>query len=507
MNIFQIHYYTQLFSTIKAQLAESPIAYRLARGAFWSLIGGVISRILIIVTSVIIARMLGKTGYGEMGMVQSTMGMFGVFAGMGLGMTATKYIAEYRSTDPVRAGRIAGFTIIGSLLCSLVMMLVSIEIAPWLAATTMNRADMAPLLVAGSLLMFISTIGGVISATLSGFESFRKIAKINIWQGAIAPLIAMPCVWFYGVQGAIASVTITAAIGLILCSISLRQEFIHYGIRTKYWKGGLSEWPILWKYALPSVLSGVMYFPAVWFANSVLVKQPGGYGELGLFNAANQLRMGIILLPTLLTSAMLPILSEAHGREDQSDFFKTISLNLRGTWIVALPLTVVVITFGRLLASMFGRDFVASVPMIGILMISCFLYVVSGTLGTALAGSGRMWTGTFINIAWVGVFLVSALLLIPRFGGIGLSYAYLLAYLLHTIWSIAYIELYLARYSVLNQWPLMIFTAIILLLSFKIGTGMSKHYLISFIIVLISLAPLFNVVKDKLIFRNYNIQR
>ena len=83
----------------------------------------------------------------------------------------------------------------------------------------------------------------------------------------------------------------------------------------------MSEWPILWKYALPSVLSGVLYFPAVWFANSMLVKQPGGYGELGLFNAANQLRMAVIFLPGLLTVAMLPILSEVYGRKNQSDFF------------------------------------------------------------------------------------------------------------------------------------------------------------------------------------------
>lgn len=498
MTLFKISYYERLFLTIKTRLAESPIAYRLARGAFWSLIGGVTCRFLTIVTSVIIARMLGKTGYGEMGMVYSTMGMFGVFAGMGLGMTATKYIAEYRYNDPVRAGRIAGFTIIGSLLCSATLMFICIVLSRWLALTTMNRVEMAPLLVAGSLMMFITAITGVISAIISGFESFRNLAKINIWQGVIAPFIALPCVWLYGVPGAIASVTITSAIGLLLYTLCLRQEFDHYGISAKYSKGGLSEWPVLWKYALPSVLSGVLYTPTVWYANSILVKQPNGFGELGLFNAANQFRVAIIFLPGLLTSAMLPVLSEAHSREDKSDFFKTISLNLQGTWIVALPLTVVVITFGQTFAAFFGRDFAECVPMIGILMISCFFSVVSGTLGTALAGSGRMWTGTLINIAWVGAFIISALVFIPRLGGVGLSYAYLIAYLLHTVWSVMYIELYLARYSVLGQWPLIILTAIILWISYKAGVEVSKHYILNLIIVAVSVVPLLNLIKNNI---------
>ena len=68
--------------------------------------GAVISRGLMLAATVLVARMLGKTVYGELGMIQSTVGMFGVFAGFGLGLTATKHVAEFRQSDPDRAGRI-----------------------------------------------------------------------------------------------------------------------------------------------------------------------------------------------------------------------------------------------------------------------------------------------------------------------------------------------------------------------------------------------------------------
>lgn len=111
-------------SRFKARLSESPLAYRLARGAFWSLIGGVGSRALTLVSSIIVARLLGKEGYGEVGMVQSTIGLFGVFAGFGLGSTATKYIAEYGIKDPEKAGRILNLTLIFSLASASIMMFV-----------------------------------------------------------------------------------------------------------------------------------------------------------------------------------------------------------------------------------------------------------------------------------------------------------------------------------------------------------------------------------------------
>ena len=45
----------------------------------------------------------GQEGFGALGMIQSTAGMLGVLAGLGLGITATKYVSELRRLDPLRA--------------------------------------------------------------------------------------------------------------------------------------------------------------------------------------------------------------------------------------------------------------------------------------------------------------------------------------------------------------------------------------------------------------------
>ena len=66
------------------RIEASEIGSRFAKGTIWSMAGAVISRGLMLIASIFVARMLGKTGFGELGMIQSTVGMFGVFAGFGL---------------------------------------------------------------------------------------------------------------------------------------------------------------------------------------------------------------------------------------------------------------------------------------------------------------------------------------------------------------------------------------------------------------------------------------
>lgn len=69
------------------RLEESTIGLRLARGAFWSIVGASVSRGLMLAASILVARILGCEVYGEFSIIRSTVSMFLVFAGFGLGMT------------------------------------------------------------------------------------------------------------------------------------------------------------------------------------------------------------------------------------------------------------------------------------------------------------------------------------------------------------------------------------------------------------------------------------
>ena len=136
------------------RFTNSSLGSRLASGFIWSMFGALLSRSLGLMSGIFVARMLGKSAMGELGMVQSTVGMFSMFAGLGLGLTATKFVSTYRKTDPSRAGAIIGFSTVVAWVSGLIMTVVMMMIAPWMAKTSLAAPQLGGLLQCGSLLLF-----------------------------------------------------------------------------------------------------------------------------------------------------------------------------------------------------------------------------------------------------------------------------------------------------------------------------------------------------------------
>ena len=82
----------------------------MATGAFWSFTGTALAKFLILVSGVVCARILTQQQYGQLGIVRSTVNMFVVFGSAGLGMTAAKYISEYRHGHTERISSIYQLT-------------------------------------------------------------------------------------------------------------------------------------------------------------------------------------------------------------------------------------------------------------------------------------------------------------------------------------------------------------------------------------------------------------
>jgi O-antigen/teichoic acid export membrane protein len=82
-------------------LPEGSLRARLAIGAFWSIVGALFGQGLRLLSNIVIARSLGKTGFGEYGMIISTVGLIAGLGGVGIGVSVAKHVAEYRTSNPV----------------------------------------------------------------------------------------------------------------------------------------------------------------------------------------------------------------------------------------------------------------------------------------------------------------------------------------------------------------------------------------------------------------------
>src|SRR5260370_28006853 len=88
--------------------SAASLQLRFQTGIVYNTIGAVFNQGSTFGFNIIVANLLGRQVFGEYAMIQSTLATLALIAQLAVGYTATKYIAEFRSTDPQRAGRILG---------------------------------------------------------------------------------------------------------------------------------------------------------------------------------------------------------------------------------------------------------------------------------------------------------------------------------------------------------------------------------------------------------------
>lgn len=434
--------------SIKRQLDRikaSPLGYRLAKGVFWSLIGSVIARGLGLVSSICVARMLGKAGFGELGIIQSTLGMFGTFAGFGLGTTATKYVAEYRIKDPLKAGRILMLSEVFALLSGSAVTLLLIIIAPWLATHTLAAPHIAGLLRIGAIFLLLTALNGAQDGTLSGFEAFKVIATRNLLAGIATFPIMVLGAYFWGVTGAVWALTIGVAINWILNNLAIRSECKKANVLYTI-NDCCKELPIIWMFSLPVVISNILVGPVNWVCNSFLVNQPNGYPEMGIFNAANQWRAAILFIPGTLASIVLPMLSNLHGNGKTQSYKKVLNINLLLTGATASLIALIIIIFARVILRTYGKGF-DNEPMTLIwLSFSAILSAVNSVIGQSIISMGRVWIGFLFNSIWALILIISSYVLLKNgLGAEGLALANFISYGIHTLVQGIYLTLLLRK--------------------------------------------------------------
>lgn len=414
----------QWFATKRKDLAPvGSLRARFALGVSWSVAGAVISRGFTLVASIVCARFLGKQCFGQLGMIQSTVGTFGIFAGLGLGLTATKYVAEFRGKDAGKVGRILALSSVVALISSAAMALVLIAFARPVASRILAEPHLTRPLIIGSGLVFFGGLNGAQTGALAGFEAFQTIARVNVLVGLWSFALVVVGVWRWGLIGAVWALVLTMAVNWILNNRALRKECGLSRISLDFRKC-FGERTVLRAFTLPAFLASIVVGPALWFCNTFLVRQPGGYSQLGLYTAADRWRLLILFLPTSAFGMLVPLLSNLYGSSGHQQFQRVFRANLLlNSGLAAIP-SILVMIFAKAIMAFYGTSFRVGWPTLMILAISTIPEAANNVYMARLISVGRTWCrfGLDVGLAIAAIFLAS--LWIPKWGAAGLAAAY-----------------------------------------------------------------------------------
>jgi O-antigen/teichoic acid export membrane protein len=435
-------------------LRQSPFAKKVVQGAFWLTFGSIFAKGLTALAYLVLARVLTVSAYGEYGMVKSTIDNFLIFASMGVGLTATKYISELKDENKQKASDILGASLLVVTVLSTVIFLVLVFFSDVIAISILENARLIiPIILAGGVLLFIS-VNGVVYGALLGLQHYRKTAIINILQGLL--LFGLLCLggYFYGVVGAVAGNLIAMA---IVCFISLfilkgTARKLNMSISLKNFRESLKT---IYKFAIPASLGMLVVAPTIWILNTLLVNTPNGYTQLGIYSAVLIFSLAIRTVNTALSDALLPMfLSKDMEITPKKEFF-----NYHGAWIICLAISLPFIIFPEIATYILGKEYpereVVLILEMSVLM-TLFLAVKQG-LSRDLIKKNKMW----LSVLSTGIFAATSFVVfifLKDKGAIGFSIAFLSGHALSALLVIPlFIYLKVTRgYNFKSLWLLVI---------------------------------------------------
>src|SRR5207253_5943750 len=116
---------------------------------------------------------------------QSTMLTMAAIAQLAMGSTATKYVAEFRSSDQAKTGHILGLCAVVSATAACIATLAMLASASWLAARTLQAPHLTPALMLAAGVVLFTVMNGYQMGALAGLESYRSLAQAGIISGPL----------------------------------------------------------------------------------------------------------------------------------------------------------------------------------------------------------------------------------------------------------------------------------------------------------------------------------
>lgn len=425
------------FQKLWAKLESSPIGKRLVHGTLWSFAGSLISGVLALVAAMLVARLLGKASYGELGIIQSTIGMFGSLAGFGIGTTAAKFVAEFRCTDPAKAGKIIALSRFFSWSTGITFGTVLFFLAPWLTRSVFTNSELSPYIQLSALLLLLNAVNSAQTGVLSGFESFRKIAWISGLTGVLNFPFVVGGAMLFGLSGVVWGMIVAQASGCLANAFIWKREANRLHIPIAPWSRATSELPLIWRFAVPATLGSLLVSPVAWATTAMLARQPDGFEQIGALSAANQWLSALMWLPNVMAQSVMPILSERIGANDANRSTKLFIVSIKISAAITLPFVIIGSLLSSHIMGMYGEDFASDWPTFVAALATGAVIAVQVPVGNMIAASNRMWLGFGMNLLCAVVFLVMTWFLL-EWGALGVASARFLAYTAQGIWSWVY---------------------------------------------------------------------
>lgn len=394
-----------------------PVARVLGKGAFSHLLVAAAGNLLGVGVLMLLARLLGKAGFGAFTFAWAVVSLIGIVPRLGLDIAQVRFVAELRARgDWLGLRELLQFSTRVVLQASLVA--VMLYLLGLLFLWQRTESPLRGPLLAGALTIPLTSALALRGGALQGF---RRVALALAPNLVVRPLVvaglALGGWWLAGgltATGAMLSQVGGLAISLLVAALLLGAQWDDPGEGAATSAGRPSIWL---RTALPlAVTSGAR----ILFSRTdlLLVGLLVGTRAAGEYAAAAALARLVTAGLIASNSITAPLVSELRDANDRASIQRLVGLACRATtgWSVLATLAIV-IGRGHLLA-LFG-DFRSGAPVLVILACGLLFNGATGPVGVLLNMTGHERANARITAAVVMANLVLSIPATIRYGAVG----------------------------------------------------------------------------------------
>jgi len=374
--------------------------------------------------NLILANLLGRTAFGEYAIIYASILTVAAISTLGVGSSATKYVAEFRLVDKERTTRILGLCSAAATATACVSGGLLFFAAGWICEEILKAPHLTSgLRIASGAVVFV-VVNSQITGVLVGLEGFPALAIASV-PGAVLQVASCALGgWLAGVNGAVVGVVLGSLSQWAALSLALRHERARQLLGVTY-RALHKEWELIWRYFVPAALSGFVSMPALWFANVFLVRSPDGFNQLAIYSVASSVRMCILFLPQVVNGVGVSLINTQAGLRDVGEYQRTFWLNLTLTTLPAFFGAGVAVVIGQQLLSLFGKDFAVGTTVLTILSAAAVVEAFAVATYQVIHSRAEMWRSLLlICVPRDGAIMLLAYTLAPGYGAVGIAWAY-----------------------------------------------------------------------------------
>lgn len=393
----------------------------IVRHVTWTGASQVIRLAVQFTVSVILARLLGPEVFGLLALANVFVGFARIFSDFGLGSALVQQSgasAEDRS-----------FIFWINLIVGVVLTAAMAASAPLIAAFY-HDPRLIPITLLVSPEFFVSSVGILPKSLLQKEFAFQRLAVIEI-GGAVSSAVV----------GIVLALRGWGVYSLVFASLADAVVSTALAWKAVPWLPSLA-WRSTRTRGLLSYGLGLLGFNTLnyWMRNgdNLLIGKFCGAWELGIYNRAYSLLLfPVSQVHQVLTKVMFPAL--AAVQHSKTDFRKLYLRGCRDISFVMFPVMVgLIVTADDFITAVYGRRWVAVIPVIRILAIAGVGQCIGTTVGWIYTASGRTDL-MFKWSVWSAPVLIAAFIIGVRSGAVGVAAAYTVACVLlwYPMWRVA----------------------------------------------------------------------